>query len=232
MLSPMQEHMARVKKAQAVKEIKENKAAATAPAKNTDTNYSEFEVLTAAVESDVTALNAKPKQERNAVRKTLVDRYMGHIEAYLQAGIEYANPVLVYMVMWLFDLGRIADATRLGLIALQQNQKMIKTFKRPLATFIFDEVLAWAEAENKNGKSNSPYFSQFLDLLDEHELPDIVKMKYYKLAGNMAFDEKDMATAEKYYVLAIEAEPAKAKVDIKLKTARKALEKLTAKSVE
>lgn len=228
----MQEHMARVKKAQAVKEIKENKAAATAPAKNTDTNYSEFEVLTAAVESDVTALNAKPKQERNAVRKTLVDRYMGHIEAYLQAGIEYANPVLVYMVMWLFDLGRIADATRLGLIALQQNQKMIKTFKRPLATFIFDEVLAWAEAENKNGKSNSPYFSQFLDLLDEHELPDIVKMKYYKLAGNMAFDEKDMATAEKYYVLAIEAEPAKAKVDIKLKTARKALEKLTAKSVE
>jgi hypothetical protein len=228
MLSPMQEHMARVKKAQAVKEIKENKAVATAPAKNTDTNYSEFEVLTAAVESDVTALNAKPKQERNAVRKMLVDRYMGHIEAYLQAGIEYANPVLVYMVMWLFDLGRIADATRLGLFALQQNQKMIKTFKRPLATFIFDEVLAWAEAENKNGKSNSPYFSQFLGLLDEHELPDIVKMKYYKLAGNMAFDEKDMATAEKYYMLAIEAEPAKAKVDSKLKTARKALEKLTA----
>jgi hypothetical protein len=228
----MQEHMARVKKAQAVKEIKENKAAATAPAKNTDTNYSEFEVLTAAVESDVTALNAKPKQERNAVRKTLVDRYTGHIEAYLQAGIEYANPVLVYMIMWLFDLGRIADATRLGLIALQQNQKMIKTFKRPLATFIFDEVLAWAEAENKNGKSNSPYFSQFLDLLDEYELPDIVKMKYYKLAGNMAFDEKDMATAEKYYLLAIEAEPAKAKVDSKLKTARKALEKLTAESGE
>jgi hypothetical protein len=232
MTSPMQRHMAKVRKDQAVKAVKENTAAAPAPDASTDTNYSEFEVLTAAVESDVTALNAKPKQERDAMRKTLVERYMGHIEAYLEAGKEFANPVLVYMVLWLFDLGRIADATRLGLVALKQNQKMVKTFKRPLVTFVFDEVLAWSEAEHKKGKSNSPYFTQFYDLLNDYELPAVVVMKFHKLAGNMAFDEKDMANAVKYFELAIKAEPAKAKVDIKLKTARKAVEKLTAESGE
>lgn len=220
----MQIHMAKVKKAQAVKDVKENKAPAPTPDANTGSNYSEFEVLTAAVEGDVTALNAKPKQERDAVRQTLVERYMGHIESYLEAGKVFANPVLVYMIMWLFDLGRIADATRLGLVALTQNQKMVKTFKRPLATFIFDEVLAWSEAEYKKGKSNSPYFNEFLEILDNYELPSIVKMKYYKLAGNMAFDGKDMATAVEYFELAVEAEPEKAKVGTKLDKAKKVIE--------
>ncbi|MEY8251735.1 MAG: phage terminase small subunit [Colwellia sp.] len=224
----MQAHIAAVKKQQ-VKEVTEaaHESGNVDVIKHTAENYSEFEVLTVAAECDASNVRKLASSDRNEARETFLKKYMRHVKAYLDLGDVYANPVFVYVVMMLVDLGRISDVVKFGFIAVAQQQQTPIFIKRDMATFISDSVLAWSEKEYKLGKSVSPYFNQTFTKLDEWSVPNVVKMKFNKLAGLIAFDEKKFEQTVKYFEAAIGFEEGsnKAKVGTKLNKAKELISK-------
>ena len=235
MLSPIQKAMKEAREKIAANELKAKHQNGEVKAiEKTAENYSEFEVLCQAVEKDVIALAALPSTERDQMRKTLVDRYMGHVEAYLEIEGEYANPVLAHMVMWLLDLGRIGEGLELGVVAVKQNQQTPKQIKRDMATFVADEVLKWCQKEYDLGKSCAPYFECSFKLLDEWTVPDVVNMRYNKLAGKIANDDGQLEDAVKYLEAAIQFETPnhKAQVTTLLNKVRVNLAKQTAPALD
>ncbi len=97
-----------------------------------------------------------------------------------------------------------------------------------MATFVSDVVLEWCQKEYDLGKSCAPYFDLSFRLLDEEwTVPDVVTMKYNKLAGKIANDAGDFKGAEKYLETAIKFETPnnKAQVTTLLNKVRKELAK-------
>ena len=220
----MQEIQAKDTKAQQVKALDEGDLKT---AESTVTDYSQFEVLESSLKNDVTALANTPTGERDELRKTFIARYLPHVEKYVESAEVYANQILVMVMMWLFDNRDISSALKYALVAIEQGQKMPQQFNRNLATFVADAVLDWADRELKLGHAIDPYFSQVLTKLDDWPVPEVVHMKYNKMAGTLALDEKRYADAVKYLQKANEYGTSNnpAKVKTKLDKALAELEK-------
>lgn len=227
-ISPFQRHMKKARDEQAAKEKREALDLGKADViQKSATDYNEFEVVVASVEKDQQKLEATPSGERDEIRKGLVERYMGHVKAYIDSEEVYANPVLVLMVMWLIDLGRIGEALKYGFVAVAQKQEMPKQFKRNLACFLADSVFDWAKAAYKNKESVKPFFYQVYGLLNEWPVNDAIKLKYHKFSGEMAYDSEDWKTAVLEFEKAesFEGGQLKAQVGTKLDKAKNKLEK-------
>lgn len=207
MPTPFQEHMKRVREArareeqkQALVEKKPDAAAASA------TDYSKFELLKMSLEQDVRASKDVPRgKARDEMRDTtLLPRYLPHAEAYMASEEEYANPVLVWVMIWLLDAGRIEQALPLAMLAINQGQVMPNDFKRELPVWVADEIRNWAENQFKAGHSPEPYFSDMFKALETINVPHVVTMKYNKLAGKLAYDQERYEDAVKYLTAANE----------------------------
>lgn len=228
MSTPFQRHIKAMQQQQAQaaqREALDQRTPEAAQASATD--YGAFEMLKMSLEKDVRASKEIPRgAERDALRDTtLLPRYQQHAEAYVASGEVYANPVLVQVVMWLFDAGRIEQALPMAALAIEQGQKMPADFKRDLATFTADAVLFWAEQEQKFGRAWEPYFSQVFNQLQNWKVPDVVRMKFCKFAGKAAFDLQDYQAAVMHLENAekLSTSTAPAKVGTLLEKARKQL---------
>lgn len=228
MTTPFQRHMkemlAKDNKAKQVKALDEGDLKT---AENTVTDYSQFEVLESSLKNDVTALANTPTGERDDLRKTFIARYLPHVEKYVESAEVYANQILVMVMMWLFDNRDIGKALKYAFVAIEQGQKMPQQFNRNLATFVADAVLDWADRELKLGHAIDPYFSQVLKQLERWPVPEVVHMKYNKLAGNIAFDNEHYVDAVAFFQIAESFGTANnpAKVTTKLNKARAEVEK-------
>jgi len=229
MTTPFQRHKAEAERQQAIA-AQQRQLASNAPAKPQPdpTNYGEFEVLKGSLQQDVTALANLPSGADKVARKgELGQKYLSHVQAYLDGGSVYANPVLVQVVIWLFDAGRIDQALPLAFTAIEQAQVMPDQFNRNLATFVADSVLAWAEAELKADHGIEPYFTSVETALHSWPVPDVVKLKYAKQRGLIAFDAKDYQEAvlqfQRAEALEATANGTKAQVKTKLAEAQKHL---------
>lgn len=228
MTTPFQRHMKEMlAKDTKAKQVKALDAGDLKTAESTVTDYSQFEVLESSLKNDVTALANTPTGERDEQRKTFIARYLPHVEKYVESAEVYANQILVMVMMWLFDNRDISNALKYALVAIEQGQKMPQQFNRNLATFVADAVLDWADRELKLGHAIDPYFSQVLTKLDDWAVPEVVHMKYNKMAGTLALDEKRYADAVKYLQKANEYGTSNnpAKVKTKLDKALAELEK-------
>ncbi|CCK75045.1 Phage small terminase subunit [Oleispira antarctica RB-8] len=229
MTTPFQRHMkeqlAKTEKAQQVKALD---AGDIKTVENTVADYGQFEVLTSSLNNDVAALANTPTGERDKLRKTFIARYLPHVEEYVKSAEVYANSVLVMVMMWLFDNRDIGSALKYAAVAIEQGQKMPQQFNRNLATFVADAVLEWADRELKKGHAIEPYFTQVFKQLEHWPVPEVVMMKYYKLAGSLALESEHYADAVMYLQIADEFGTANnpAKVTTKLNKARAELEKL------
>lgn len=207
MPTPFQLHMQRVREQQAREQQKE-KLAAKEPdaAAESATDYTQFELLKMSLEQDVQASkNVARGKARDAMRdETLIPRYLPHAEAYVESGEEYANPVLVWVMIWLLDAGRIEAAMPLAMHAIEQGQAMPADFKRELPVWVADTVRTWSEAQFKAGHSPEPYFSDMFKALEEMDVPHVVTMKFNKLAGKIAFDQEEYEAAVKFLTAANE----------------------------
>lgn len=198
MPTPFQMHMQKVREQQAREEQKkameERRPAAI---ENSVKDYGEFELLKMSLESDVRASKDVPRgAARDELRdKTLLPRYLPHVQAYMASDEEYANPILVQVMLWLFDAGRLEQALPVAELAIKQGQQMPADFKRDVPTFVADAVLEWAEGEYKGGRAIEPYFSRVFSQLEQWTLPDVVLMKFNKFAGKVAFDSDNFALA-------------------------------------
>ena len=192
-------------------------------------DYQQFQLLLASLETDLKRLSQHPKGEpRNDIKRAeLLPRYMPYVTEYLESGEAFNNPVLVNVVIWLFDTGQIDQAIKLGFQAAGQKQAMPERFNRGIHTFIADAVLEWSTLQKARGYAVEPYFSRVFQRLldDEWPVPDVVKSKYHKQAGDLALETGQLQQALVLFVRATELDPRGAQCKTRIKNIREKLER-------
>jgi len=158
-------------------------------------------------------------------RDELLPKYLDYVQRYRDSGLNFPNPVVMQVLVWLFDTAQFDAGLELAGFAMTQGQEMPERFKRNVQTFVADEVIDWAEAEYKAGRSPEPYVSNLLAQVDgEWQLFERIPARFHKLLGVLAMDRKDWATAITHFERANTLYP-EIGVNTRLDGARKALRK-------
>jgi len=165
------------------------------------------------------------EQRQLLKRDELLPKYLEYVQRYRDSGLNYANPVLMYVLVWLFDTVQFEQGLELATFAMEQGQKLPEGFDRNIQTFVADEVIDWAEAEHKAGRSPEPYVSNLLPLVDEWKLFERIPARYRKLLGVLAMEREEWAVAIDYFQQAETLYP-----EIGVKTRREACEKALRKA--
>lgn len=171
--------------------------------------------------SDLNALADRQRLKRDE----LLPKYLDYVQRYRESGLNHPNPVLMQVLVWLFDTEQFEDALELADFAMQQGQAMPERFKRDIPTFIADTLIDWAEAEHKAGRSPEPYLTQLLPRVDgEWALFERIPARYHKLLGILAMADSDWDKACAHFFRAEALFPAIG-VKTRLEEASKALRK-------
>jgi hypothetical protein len=189
-LTPFQRHKQRVMEKQNQERQQQELETGTGDAaQNSVENHGAFESLKMTLEQDLTTLSGLSRgDEKTAKLKALLNVYLPHVNAYVEKGDVFANPIAVQVLIWLFDLGAISKAVELSKVLIEQNQVMPSQFTRKLVVFVYDQILDWSGGQFKQKNSPQPYFEGALKQVDGVNVPDVVKAKYHKLAGELLFD--------------------------------------------
>ncbi|MNZ06716.1 Phage small terminase subunit [compost metagenome] len=168
----------------------------------------------------ISAINSREARQQ-LKRDELLPKYQDYVQRYRDSGLNYPNPVLMQVLVWLFDTAQFEHGLELAEFAIAQGQELPERFKRDVPTFVADEVIEWAEAEQKAGRSPEPYVSDLLPRVDgEWQLFERIPARFHKLLGLIALDREDWATAIGHFDRATELYP-----DIGVGTRRAAAEK-------
>ncbi|AOA08371.1 phage terminase small subunit [Pseudomonas sp. TMW 2.1634] len=158
-------------------------------------------------------------------REELLPKYLDYVQRYLDSKLIFPNPVMMQVLVWLFDTQQFTQGLQLAQVAMVQEQELPERFKRNVQTFVADEVIDWAEAEYKAGRTPEPYVSDLLHLVDgEWQLFERIPARYHKLLGIISIDLEEWAQAISHFERAIELYP-EIGVGTRLDAARKALKK-------
>ncbi|HDV4106858.1 TPA: terminase [Pseudomonas aeruginosa] len=192
-------------------------------------------LMQAALDADlerISAINSREERQR-LKRDELLPKYQGYVERYRAAGLSYPNPVLVQVLVWLFDTVQFEAGLELALFAIGDGQEMPERFKRrDVQTFVADEVIAWAEAEYKAGRAPEPYVSNLLPLVDgQWQLFERIPARYHKLLGQLAMDNEEWAQAIEHLDRAVALYP-EIGVGVRRAAAAKALAKAEAEAAK
>lgn len=174
-MSPCQRHRARVKAAQV---LDKREALAASPVS--------FHLQKLELESDVARLRSLPRTEDRIEMKrdVLLPRWLPTVENYLASDTRYANPALVYCVIWLLDTGEMEKALDWADVAIRESQAMPDNFKSTLPAFIADTVLEWTFAAAAAGHSIEPFFSRtFTNIRENWRLHEDINAKWFRFAG-------------------------------------------------
>jgi len=160
-------------------------------------------------------------------REELLPKYQDFIQRYMDSGLVMQNPVLVQVMVWLFDTEQFEDGLALADFAIGQGQEMPERFKRNVQTFVADAVIDWAFREYNAERSPEPYLSDLLPRVDgEWDLPEQIPSKYHKLIGMRAMEAEQWETALKHLERSTELY-AKAGNETRIAKCRKAIAKQT-----
>ena len=204
------------------------KEAAQETIQATASEYDQFKLLESSLDKDVTRLQGLPVEEKNRIRsEELIPVYRPYCREYLEKDEVYKNPILVRLMIWLFDVGEIHEALFWAYIAIEQKQAMPDSFKRDITTFTADKVLEFAKLQEQRGDSIEPYFSEVFQRLTEQKwpMPDAVRAKYYVKAGDHALEAGNYQQALDHFIKATELDPRRTKRKIGIRDARKGLAK-------
>ena len=143
----------------------------------------------------ISAINSREARQQ-LKRDELLPKYQEYVRRYRDSGLSFQNSVLVYVLVWLFDIADFEQGLELADFAMSQGQKLPERFNRDIPTFVADEVIEWAEAEYKAGRSPEPYVSNLLPRVDgEWSLFERIPARYHKQLGILAMDRKDWVEA-------------------------------------
>lgn len=136
-----------------------------------------------AIERDVKRLRAlNQTYERVAMkREELLPMYLPTAQRYLDEGEVYQNPIFVYCVIWLFDVGEFDKGLDWADIAIAQGQRTPDNFKSGFPAFVADTILAWAQLEAEAGNPIEPYFSRtFKNVTEIWRVHEKIQAKWFK----------------------------------------------------
>jgi len=186
-----------------------------------------LQLMVDALNLDLDRLSAIDSRElrQQLKRDELLPKYLNYVERYLDSKLIFPNPVMMQVLVWLFDTQQFIQGLQLAQVAMAQGQELPERFKRNVQTFVADEVIEWAETEYKAGRTPEPYVSDLLHLVDgEWQLFERIPARYHKLLGIIGIDLEDWPQAIAHFERAIELYP-EIGVGTRLDTARKALKK-------
>lgn len=204
-------------------------------------------LMTTAMDADLERISAiNSREARQALKRDeLLPKYLDYVQRYRESGLNHPNPVLMQVLVWLFDTAQFEAGIELADFAIGQGQQLPERFKRDVQTLVADELIDWAEAEHKAGRSPEPYVSQLLPRVDgnwdgfkqggESERPapwqlfERIPARYHKLLGVLAMERKDWAPAVAHLNRATELYP-EIGVKTRLEGAEKALRKQQAEA--
>lgn len=220
MTTPAMRHQQRVRQQQA-----EARAKAHLDAKQADEidnlagDYEQHQLVVTSLEQDAQRLQGLTLEEKGEMKRDeLLPRYRPVVDAYLAAcedGEEpYRNPVLVQVMIWLFDLGEIQPALDLAKVAHEQHQPMPERFNRSLETYVADALREWAENQQAEGDPIEPYFSDTFDRIrsEQWQVNPAALMKLHKLAGQECQKREALEDALAHYKTAVKLDPKRSKV--------------------
>ena len=129
----------------------------------------------------------KKRADKEAWKKELVPKFRPHVEGLLNNGLD--GGVFAWWIVWLIDVGEIAEFIDKGLLAARAGWKTIavgdkKPLERDMDTFVFGEALAWCKAEAKAGRSVEPYFGRCYARVGD--MIDAQAADYHVFAGDQA----------------------------------------------
>jgi tetratricopeptide (TPR) repeat protein len=186
-----------------------------------------LQLMVDALNVDLDRLSAIDSRElrQQLKRDELLPKYLDYVQRYLDSKLIFPNPVMMQVLVWLFDTAQFTTGLQLAQVAMAQEQELPERFKRNVQTFVADEVIEWAETEYKAGRTPEPYVSDLLHLVDgEWQLFERIPARYHKLLGIIGIDLEDWPQAIAHFERAIELYP-EIGVGTRLDTARKALKK-------
>lgn len=144
-------------------------------------------------------------------RDELLPKYLPYVQRYRDSGLNHPNPVLMQVLVWLFDTAQFEQGLELAEFAIAQGQELPERFRRDVPTFVADEVIEWAEAEHKAGRNPEPYVSNLLPYVDGYwarintddeaslpapwELFERIPARFHKLLGIIAMEREEWANA-------------------------------------
>ena len=198
----------------------------------------EFDLLLSSLDNDLRRLGALPQgSSRNKVKaEELIPQYLPHLVKYQANGDSYANPVLVQVMIWLFDIGDIEPALRLACLAAEQKQQLPERFtRREIATFAADATLEWAKGQLNQKQAIEPHFSGVLYLIEsgKWQIHDAIQVKFLRLKVDLVKDSNPAQALELCIrILALDPNaPLKTVID-KLEKAVDKMEKDFAKQIK
>lgn len=198
-------------------------AALTSPA-NAQKHY---KLMEDALLVDLERLSGFNSLEQRQVikRDELLPKYLEYIGRYRESGLNFPNQVLMYVLVWLFDTAQFDQALELADFAMSQGQELPERFNRDVPTFVADEVIMWAESEQKAKRSPEPYVTNLLPRVDgEWKLFERIPARYHRMLGILAMERCDWPVAIEHLERA-EALYPEIRVSTRLDGARKALAK-------
>ena len=172
--------------------------------------------------SDLNAMEARQQLKRSE----LLPKYLEYVQRYRESGLNHPNPILMQVLVWLFDTEQFEQALELADFAIQQNQPMPERFRRrDIQTFVADTMMDWADAEYRSNRSPEPYLSQLLPRVDdEWQLFEKIPARYHKLLGTIAMDQERWSDAIAHFNRAVQLYPS-IQIKTRLEDATKALRK-------
>lgn len=176
----------------------------------------------------ISAINSR-EQRQMLKRDELLPKYLEYVQRYRESGLNFPNPVLAYVLVWLFDTEQFTQGLELADFGMSQGQALPERFDRDIPTFVADAVIDWAEAEFKARRSPEPYVSNLLPRVDgEWQLFERIPARYHKLLGLIALNRQDWPVAIAHFERA-EALYESIGVGTRLNDCRRALAKVQAK---
>lgn len=162
-----------------------------------------FEMLCMNLEQDLVILSGKSLEEKAELKAQRFPVYVEHVNAYIDQGDTFANPILVEMMIWSFDLlmsshalGNAVQFQQLANTCIEQGQQLPDRFtSKNIATFVADSVMSWAKQQIQLQHSPQPLFNDVFNQLQKWPVPQTVRMKYHKVAGQLASDEGEWEAA-------------------------------------
>lgn len=106
----------------------------------------DFVAVEGALQADIKALsNIKDVKDKLEVKKThLLPKYSATVNAYIDSGARYPNPVLFYCAMWAIDIGDIETGLTYASVAIEQQQIAPSHFSRDCPTFFAEQIADYA----------------------------------------------------------------------------------------
>ena len=161
------------------------------------TSTTELQLFQAAVDADLAHLKTikdiNKKAEFKAEAITAND-YMSYLSRYKDSGDNYPNSVLSWVVIWLVDLGRWAQAFEYLPLLIAQGQHLPTQFNtKDWPTFFIDQLYDEGKKILDSGEASiidSGITKQFNKMIDVYEnnhanVSDVVGGKLYAIAAKL-----------------------------------------------